>query len=179
MRSFKSTNNTNLNLTKNLSEKIIIKRENNDFYNLSSSNINEFTDISKSSSNNFFNNLITEKANYDKLVNIQFPPCKINIMKSTSYYPKLTLKKSKTSLIHSNSNNCLLKSKYEIKEDIDKVLKQYNNFEGDYGNNMKDILQKINNKRQCMNKSIDNISQNFFKVQYIPSKSSRNYYINY
>ena len=179
MRSFKSTNNTNLNLTKNLSEKIIIKRENNDFYNLSSSNINEFTDISKSSSNNFFNNLITEKANYDKLVNIQFPPCKINIMKSTSYYPKLTLKKSKTSLIHSNSNNCLLKSKYEIKEDIDKVLKQYNNFEGDYGNNMKDILQKINNKRQYMNKSIDNISQNFFKFQYIPIKSSRNYYINY
>ncbi len=175
-KSFKGTNNTNLNLTKNLSEKLI-KRDSSEFYNLSSSNFNEFSDISKSSSNNNLNNLITEKANYDKLVNIQFPPCKINIMKSTSYYPKLMLKKSKTSLLHSNSNNCLLKSKYEIKEDINKVLRQYNNFEGDYNHNMNDIMKKINNKKQYINKSIENISPNFFKFHYIPYQSSRNYYI--
>ena len=172
MKSFNRTNSINLNLTKNLSEKII-KRD-NDFYNLSSSNLNDFTE----NSNNNLNNLITEKVNYDKLVNIQFPPCKINITKSSFYYPKLILKKSKTSLINSNNNNSLLKSKYEIKEDINKVLRQYNNFEGDYNNNMNDIMKRINNKRKkYINKNIENISPNFFKFQYMPIKSSRNFYI--
>ena len=168
----KKRNKLNLN--------IFSKKDNSEILSSSSSNLldNENLEITTKEklNNNNYNKLIIEKANYDKLINIQFPPCKIVSLKTNSYFPKFH-KKNKSTLSCNGINSCLLKTRYEIRDDINKVIKQNYNFEGEV-DNMNEILKKINFQKKILGKYIingDNISPYFFKFNYNKMELSRNY----
>ncbi len=155
-----------------------LKKDNIEILNLSSSNLNELSESSKNSKDKqfSFNKLIIEKANYDKLVNLQFPPCKIISLRSISCFPKFSYKKIKNSSSGPVINNYLLKTRYEIKDDINKIIGQNYYLDGD---NMGETLKNINIKKKEIGKYIvggDNISPNFFKFKYDLKKSSIKYF---
>jgi hypothetical protein len=159
---------------------IFSKKDNSEILSSSSSNLldNETLEIltKEKLNNNNYNKLIIEKANYDKLINIQFPPCKIVSLKTNSYFPKFH-KKNKSTLASNGINSCLLKSRYEIRDDINKVIKQNYNFEGEV-DNMNEILKKINFQKKILGKYIingDNISPYFFKFNYNKMELNKNY----
>jgi hypothetical protein len=155
-----------------------LKKDNSEILNLSSSDLNELSESSKNSKDKqfIFNKLIIEKASYDKLVNLQFPPCKIIPLRSISCFPKFSYKKIKNSSSGPAINNYLLKTRYEIKDDINKIIGQNYYLDGD---NMGVILKNINLKKKEIGKYIvsgDNISPNFFKFKYDLKKSRIKYF---
>ena len=159
---------------------IFSKKDNSEILSSSSSNLldNENLEITTKEklNNNNYNKLIIEKANYDKLINIQFPPCKIVSLKTNSSFPKFH-KKNKSTLSCNGINSCLLNTRYEIRDDINKVIKQNYNFEGEV-DNMNEILKKINFQKKILGKYIingDNISPYFFKFNYNKMELNKNY----
>jgi hypothetical protein len=138
--------------------------------NYTSPYINQKTDSSFNEKN--LNNsikIITQKANYDKLVNLQFPPCKINSMKNILYFPKLSYNKKNKKYFSPSKSNYLLKTRNEINEDINKIKERINyRKEND---NLNILMRKINIQKKNILKFVGNgkhFSPDFFKFKYQP-----------
>ena len=149
------------------------KKNNDEFLNCSSSNKNHHTESLKTfneKKNHNSTKLITQKINYDKLVNLQFPPCKIISIKNSLYFPKFSYKKKNQNYFTPSKSDYLLKTRNEINDDINKVIgeKIISQKENDSINT---LMIKINIQKNNILKKVGkgkHFSPNFFKFKYQP-----------
>ena len=142
--------------------------------NYTSSYINHNTDSSFNEKN--LNNsikIITQKANYDKLVNLQFPPCKIISMKNILSFPKISYNKKNKKYLSPSKSNYLLKTRNEINEDINKIKERINyRKEND---SLNDLMRDINIQKKSIFKYVGKgkyFSPHFFNFKYQPINDS-------
>jgi len=145
-------------------------KHNDELLNYTSSFIKQNTENSLNEKNlKNSTKLITRKANYEQLVNLQFPPCKINSMKNILYFPKLSYNKKNKKYFSPSKSNYLLKTRNEINEDINKIKERINyRKEND---NLNILMRKINIQKKNILKFVGNgkhFSPDFFKFKYQP-----------